>query len=1028
MLTARLVTIFQIRPGEGRLVGLLVALMLLPAIGASVGAPGIEALFFSRFGVEFLPYMYVVLGSVTAVVSLALTALLGRVSRVRLYRTLPPLLASLLLGSRVLVGLDLNWFYPLLWVANSLFAMLQGLLTWGLAGLVCDTRQAKRLFPLFAAGNILGAALGGLITRPLVAWVGTENLLLVWAAVLLGALALVRALTRDIVETRRSSRRRRSRVIDDLQVGFQYARRSALMRWISTAAVLFAVLFFALAFPFSKAAAAQFPDEDALAGFLGLFLGTTTSVALLLSLLLANRLYALFGFMSAILAYAVIYLTGFAALAVYGAFAALVLLRFLQMSWTLGVVDSAFQATFNVVPAERREQTRTFIIGVPMQAGVVLVGLLLAVAQQTLQDQQLYLIGVGTAALATFVMWRAKRAYAGELVAALRAGQPLVFFSEEAPFGGFQHDAAALDVALAGVADPDPAVRRLSAEILGGLVSPEATLALVDALGDPDPEVRVAMLRALAQTDASAALLDVAAHLTDAVPEVRVQAVATLRALAGYPKGLIAHVQPLLADADPAVRSSAAVALLSTAPHPAAVGVLQAMAQAGDVPTRVEALQGFGAWGDGAAYDPAIAGLEDPHPAVRQAAAAALARIDVQRCVDPLVRALGDEDGAVRATIARAIGTLGARALPATLSALSDPTLEAGALLALAELPVHQEAQALRAYARGRVARALDYDELWRGVRRYRVDGDRAGLLADSLRATAHNHGTNALRAIGLSGDRDAISLAIENLGGSNPDQQANALEMLDALGDRDTIRPLLRLWEVQQEAAETAGVALEDWLLRLLKDRDPWLRACAALAAADSAAVADVTSPLAAELGRLAQSDPDALVRETAAVSLKGEVVMETLPTLSLMERILFLRRVPLFADLPPAELKQVAGIAEELLFLDVEIISHQDDPGDEMYIIVSGEVKVEAGAQGNGTTELARRRTGDYVGEMAIISKEPRMASLVAVGDVRTLCISQKPFEGILRQRPETSLAVMRVLCARLREHEAVRETVRP
>jgi CRP/FNR family cyclic AMP-dependent transcriptional regulator len=308
------------------------------------------------------------------------------------------------------------------------------------------------------------------------------------------------------------------------------------------------------------------------------------------------------------------------------------------------------------------------------------------------------------------------------------------------------------------------------------------------------------------------------------------------------------------------------------------------------------------------------------------------------------------------------------------------------------------------------------------------VDGDRAGLLADSLRATAHNHGTNALRAIGLSGDRDAISLAIENLGGSNPDQQANALEMLDALGDRDTIRPLLRLWEVQQEAAETAGVALEDWLLRLLKDRDPWLRACAALAAADSAAVADVTSPLAAELGRLAQSDPDALVRETAAVSLKGEVVMETLPTLSLMERILFLRRVPLFADLPPAELKQVAGIAEEMLFLDGEIISHQDDPGDEMYIIVSGEVKVEAGAQGNGTTELARRRTGDYVGEMAIISKEPRMASLVAVGDVRTLCISQKPFEGILRQRPETSLAVMRVLCARLREHEAVRETVRP
>ena len=42
------------------------------------------------------------------------------------------------------------------------------------------------------------------------------------------------------------------------------------------------------------------------------------------------------------------------------------------------------------------------------------------------------------------------------------------------------------------------------------------------------------------------------------------------------------------------------------------------------------------------------------------------------------------------------------------------------------------------------------------------------------------------------------------------------------------------------------------------------------------------------------------------------------------------------------------------------------------------------------------------------------------MAEGDVRTLCIGQKQFEGILRERPETSLAVMRVLSDRLRERE--------
>jgi CRP-like cAMP-binding protein len=65
-----------------------------------------------------------------------------------------------------------------------------------------------------------------------------------------------------------------------------------------------------------------------------------------------------------------------------------------------------------------------------------------------------------------------------------------------------------------------------------------------------------------------------------------------------------------------------------------------------------------------------------------------------------------------------------------------------------------------------------------------------------------------------------------------------------------------------------------------------------------------------------------------------------------------------------------------------------------------------------------VARRKAGEYVGEMAIINQEPRMASLVAAGDLRALCIDRKQFEGLLRERPETSLAVMRVLCARLKE----------
>ena len=143
----------------------------------------------------------------------------------------------------------------------------------------------------------------------------------------------------------------------------------------------------------------------------------------------------------------------------------------------------------------------------------------------------------------------------------------------------------------------------------------------------------------------------------------------------------------------------------------------------------------------------------------------------------------------------------------------------------------------------------------------------------------------------------------------------------------------------------------------------------------------------------------------------------MDTLTTLSLMDRILFFKRVPLFANLSPVDLKQVASLAEEELFSDGEEIVHEGDAGDVMFIIVSGEVRVLVTVDGN-EKEIAHRKTGESVGEMSIISREPRNASLVALGDVRTLCIDQKSFEGLIRERPDVSLAVMRVLSQRLKE----------
>ena len=180
----RLEQALSIRPGESRMASLMIGIMLFTAMGAAVGGIGIEALFFARFGVEYLPYMFVGLGITSMLVSYGITAALGSIPRRILYLAIPLLIAVILITARLALFTKLGWLYPAMWLGKEILNSLNGVLIWGIAGVVCDTRQAKRLFPLFNASRILGQVIGGFAMGILVTALGLENLLVVWAGTL----------------------------------------------------------------------------------------------------------------------------------------------------------------------------------------------------------------------------------------------------------------------------------------------------------------------------------------------------------------------------------------------------------------------------------------------------------------------------------------------------------------------------------------------------------------------------------------------------------------------------------------------------------------------------------------------------------------------------------------------------------------------------------------------------------------------------------------------------------------------------
>src|SRR5258706_590862 len=189
--------------------------------------------------------------------------------------------------------------------------------------------------------------------------------------------------------------------------------------------------------------------------------------------------------LAAIVAFALVYLAGFAAIAVSAAFAVLVAARFAQTVWLSGIADTAYQALFNPVPPERRDQIRAFMEGVPGQAGIALAGVALLLGD-ALDPPTVALGGVVASAITAWLMLRARAAYGLALADALRSGRPQPFMLEADPFGALRTDADALRVTVGGMRDTDPAVRRGSAGILRQLALPAPADALVAALGDDD--------------------------------------------------------------------------------------------------------------------------------------------------------------------------------------------------------------------------------------------------------------------------------------------------------------------------------------------------------------------------------------------------------------------------------------------------------------------------------------------------------------------------------------------------------------
>jgi HEAT repeat protein len=334
---------------------------------------------------------------------------------------------------------------------------------------------------------------------------------------------------------------------------------------------------------------------------------------------------------------------------------------------------------------------------------------------------------------------------------------------------------------------------------------------------------------------------------------------------------------------------------------------------------------------------------------------------------------------------------------------------------------------------------------------------DRTQLLQRALEQEIHLTQRRILLLLSFIYDAKAILTVKENYTHPIREKRAYALEILDTLITQDYKPALLTLMDTQPPDKQLMSLWLHypqqkmDIITRLKKilleetgTSHPWTRACAFYTIAEignkeaspdvATALFDTTDVVIREtamwtLYRLnpvlyniynrslqdeLQGSPEGTLRHStvlAATTIEKEIRGEG-KMLLLVEKVLILRTVSIFSDTPEDYLAEIAMVLQEVPVEPGVTFIHKGDPGNCLYIIASGKVRVH-----DADREFTLLGEREVVGELALLDSEARNADVTAVEKTMLLKLDQDAFYELITSNPEVVRGVLRVLTRRLR-----------
>jgi HEAT repeat protein len=394
-------SLFKAQGDEGPILRLLLLIAFGNGLARTFTRSVAYALFLSTFSAGLLPAAYLVVGITVVTASVAYLRLARRTSLARLLPgTLAAIIGLLLLLRFGIWVSDLAWLMFALVVLYEVSLVMSNLALWNSVGRLFNVQQLKRLSGTISTGEPVAAVVGGFLTAPIVAAIGTENLLLLSAAALAGSLISAALLVRSFGTRLRPSSEQRPSLTQ------QATPSERPSRYVLLTFALFALVILCYYFVdnlFYAQTQQQFPDAADLAGFIGSFNAVVAIVWTLSNALVIGKVLRRYG-LGGVLIVAPATLALSTVAFIFAELAGLVIAVFgmaaLNKLFTKlsqdGFVKVALNVMYQPLPTSQRLRVQAQTEGVIYASAIGITGLLLLVLTQ--------IFGFGTLGLAIVLL------------------------------------------------------------------------------------------------------------------------------------------------------------------------------------------------------------------------------------------------------------------------------------------------------------------------------------------------------------------------------------------------------------------------------------------------------------------------------------------------------------------------------------------------------------------------------------------------------------------------------------------------